>query len=165
MNRRDFLKLTSSIAGVLATVEALADEPRRKTMNKGKNATLAPACGLYCGACIAYDNGACHGCGCECGQCVGKRARSCDIAKCAKSEGFDTCASCKDLPCTRVIQFTCDPVWRTHTPCIENLRRQRQIGIEVWLQEQKSYWSNERMRQRWLALHKECHDRARTFAK
>jgi hypothetical protein len=145
--------------------ETLADEPAKKKTSEGKNATRAAPCGLYCGACGAYARGTCHGCGCECGDCAGKRAKWCDIAQCAGDKGLDTCASCPDVPCTRVIQFTCDPVWRTHTPCIENLRRQKLIGIEAWLEEQKTYWSDERKRKRWLALQEECSKREKTFAK
>ncbi len=165
MKRRDFLKSAAATAGGFIAVETLADESSETTTDKGKNAALAAPCGLYCVACNAYADGACHGCGCECGKCGGKRAKWCDIAKCAKEKGVDTCASCPDMPCTRVIQFTNDPVWRTHTPCVENLRRQKLIGMEAWIEEQKTYWSDERKLKRWLALQKECANRERTFAK
>jgi len=165
MQRRDFLKVAACSAGGFVAAETSAVEPSKKTVNKGKNATLAAPCGLYCGACGAYARGTCHGCGCECGKCAGKRATWCDIAKCAKDKEIDTCASCSDMPCTRVIQFTCDPVWRTHTPCIENLRRQKAIGMEAWLREQKTYWSDERKLKRWVALQDECLKREKTFAR
>jgi hypothetical protein len=163
MNRRDFLKGAAATAAGLAAVRALAEEPRRNTMDKP---ILAAPCGLYCGVCGDYVNGECHGCGCRCGRCAGDHhARSCDIAKCAKSKGFQTCAQCEDLPCTRVIQFTCDPVWRTHAACIEDLRRQKRIGVQAWLKEQETYWSDEGNRKRRLALHQECSERAKTFGR
>jgi hypothetical protein len=163
MNRRNFLKNAAAAATGLAAMRALADEPRRTVMDK---ASLAPPCGLYCGICGDHVNGECDGCGCRCGRCAGDaHAKSCDIAKCAKGKGLETCAQCQDLPCTRVIVFTCDAVWRTHAPCIENLRRQQKIGVPAWLKEQEAYWSDEAKRKRWRALHQECSDRAKTFGR
>jgi len=46
-----------------------------------------------------------------------------------------SCAECDDLPCTRLIQFANDPIWRTHLPVLENLRRIQRIGVEAWLDE------------------------------
>lgn len=78
MKRRDFLKSAACTAGGFVAVETLADEQSDKAVDKGKNATLAAPCGLYCFACNAYADGTCHGCGCECGKCAGKRAKWCD---------------------------------------------------------------------------------------
>ena len=39
---------------------------------------------------------------------------------------------------------------------LENLRRIRRIGLEAWLDEQEAYWANQRRRDRWLQLHREC---------
>ena len=41
-----------------------------------------------------------------------------------------------------LIEFCFDPIWRSHRPVIENLRRQKKIGYEAWLAEQKEYWSD-----------------------
>jgi hypothetical protein len=71
-------------------------------------------------------------------------------------KGLVTCADCGEMPCTQVIQFACDPIWRTHRPVIENLRRIRRIGAEAWLAEQAVYWADERRLDRWVRLHKEC---------
>jgi hypothetical protein len=120
---------------------------------------LVGRCGLYCGICSDYlVTKVCHGCGCDCSSCAAHAHHErCQIYRCAESRGYATCADCEDLPCTRLIQFACDPKWRTHLPVIENLRRIRKIGLESWLTEQAAYWENdERHRRRWIALHRQC---------
>ena len=37
-------------------------------------------------------------------------------------------------------------------PCIENLRRQKKVGRETWLEEQARYWTNDVIRKRWLTM-------------
>jgi hypothetical protein len=58
-----------------------------------------------------------------------------------------------------LIRFCYNPVWLHHLPVIENLRRQKTIGAEKWLKEQKETWSNQWYLQRWLWYQKECEDR------
>lgn len=133
--------------------------PNRKDgdMNEAQKVSLAPACGLYCGICLDYVNGVCHGCGCTCGSCAAQwHAGRCAIAQCSRSAGLQSCADCEELPCTRLIQFTAHPVWHTHAPCIENLRRRRRIGTEAWLVEQDRYWQDPAKRRTWLELFQEC---------
>jgi hypothetical protein len=38
---------------------------------------------------------------------------------------------------------TCDPVFLTSAPCIENLRRRKTIGTKKWVKEQEAYWADE----------------------
>ena len=119
----------------------------------------AAPCGLYCGNCsdLLLDK-ACHGCGCECGQCAaGPHRAACALYGCCITErGYESCAECDDCPCTRLIHFAYDPIWRTHLPILENLRRRQRIGVEAWLDEQVAYWANQRRLDRWLQLHREC---------
>jgi hypothetical protein len=119
---------------------------------------LATPCGLYCGICSEFLlHETCHGCGCDCGQCAAEPHRAnCYIYRCVIERGLESCAECDDLPCTRIIQFAYDPIWRTHLPVLENLRRIQRIGVEAWLDEQKAYWADRRRLDRWLQLHKEC---------
>jgi hypothetical protein len=121
--------------------------------------SLAAPCGLYCGACsdLLLDQ-VCHGCGCGCDQCAAEPHHEvCAIYRCCVLEkGLVACAECEELPCTRVIQFAYDPIWRTHRPIIENLRRMRRIGADAWLTEQAAYWADQRRLERWLDLHREC---------
>ncbi len=123
---------------------------------------LAAPCGLYCGACIDYlIYAACHGCGCECGECAASdHHKRCEIYKCCSGhEDHATCKDCRDLPCSKLIQFCYNPVWLHHLPIIENLRRQKAVGIGKWLNEQKEIWINDWHLQRWLWLQKTCEGR------
>ena len=121
-----------------------------------KSNFLAPSCGLFCGICSDFVKKECHGCGCDCG-CAGKwHIEHCEIAACAKNKNLESCADCVDLPCTLLIQFTYDPIWTTHSVCIENLRRRKQIGTEKWIAEQQKYWSNEDKRKKEILHHQAC---------
>jgi hypothetical protein len=55
-----------------------------------------------------------------------------------------------------LIQFAYDPIWRTHLPVLDNLRRIQKIGLDAWLQEQANYWADERKLTRWLELYAAC---------
>jgi hypothetical protein len=112
---------------------------------------LLTTCGLYCGACLDYANGECPGCGvnCDCGACTAcYHHQHCHIYQCAHAKGYQTCAECDDLPCTSLIEFAYDPIWRSHLPVIENLRRQQKIGVEAWLAEQAAFWQQTERLQR-----------------
>jgi hypothetical protein len=122
------------------------------------NARWAAPCGLYCGLC---DQDECRGCGCDCRRCAGHdRRTACAIAQCVEQHKISDCSTCPDFACTKLIQFTNDPIWRTHLPVIENLRRRKAIGNEKWLQEQKEYWSDAKNLQKWTALAAECEQKA-----
>lgn len=106
---------------------------------------LLGRCGLSCGLCTEHSAGVCHGSGCAIAQCVAKR-------------GLLTCANCPDMPCSSLIHFAYDPIWRTLPPVIESLRRIKRIGLEAWLDGQRAFFGDDRQRQRWLDLHGECGD-------
>ncbi len=160
MNRREILK--TGIAGAASLAiggqNASSQEEPGATKAAGKpGGKLAPACGLYCGICADHQSGECHGCGCDCGRCAGQaHAAQCATAHCAASRKIESCADCAELPCTKLIQFAFDPIWRTHGVCIENLRRRKQIGTARWLAEQAAYWKDEQARRGWAALYEEC---------
>ena len=118
---------------------------------------IAP-CGLYCGNCGSnLVAGECHGCGCTQPDCAAHvHHETCYIYQCATEKGIQTCAACEDFPCTPLIQFAYDPIWRTHLPVLDNLRRIRKIGVDVWLEEQADYWADERKLTRWLELYATC---------
>lgn len=130
-------------------------------MYDAKAARLAAPCGLYCGICAdKIETGECHGCGCDCGECAGgSHVAGCGIARCVMERGHESCADCPELACSRLIQFCCDPVWRTHGPVIENLRRRKRVGTEAWITEQEQFWSDPHRKRRWLALCRECKER------
>ena len=119
---------------------------------------LPTPCGLYCGVCSTFLEGTCHGCGCDLKDCLAvKKHKVCAIYKCVREKGFQDCSSCNDFPCTKLIQFTFDPIWRTHLPVLDNLTRRRKIGIDAWIEEQRKYWKeNPTKFERWISLHQKC---------
>jgi hypothetical protein len=106
-----------------------------------------------------YEN--CHGCGCSCGTCAAsEHHKRWGLYKgCVGQKDHETCMECEEFPCSKLIQFCYNPVWLHHLPVIENLRRQKAIGTEKWLKEQKETWSSEWCLKKWLWLQKECESR------
>ena len=125
---------------------------------------LAAPCGLYCGACsilVAGKRGdskrleqiakglaeylgqpvevrdlACEGC---LSEVVALHCRECVLAACALERGLIHCAQCSDFPCQRIIDFNNDGM-RHHSEVLDNIRRQREIGIDTWIEEQEERW-------------------------
>ena len=127
-----------------------------------KENSMAAPCGLYCGICSFYVvNKECHGCFCECGDCSASyRHKKCDLYQCCvEQRGYEGCHECEELPCSRLIRFCSDPVWTSHSPVIENLRRRKAVGTEKWLEEQRKIFGDKRILKRWLWQHKECKKR------
>jgi hypothetical protein len=122
---------------------------------------MAGKCGLYCGVCTDFTlEKVCRGCGCNCATCAAHwHHQTCAIYRCAEEKGFDTCADCLEMPCSRLIQFAADPVWTTHVPVIENLRRIARIGLDLWLEEQEEFWSDPTEREKAERHHQECGER------
>lgn len=162
MERRIFIR--AALVGAVAAATSASAKDEMDPEDAGKEAgdvKLAAPCGLYCGVCQERRKDRCHGCGCDCGRCAGKpHADYCGIAKCVRERGLKSCCECGEMPCTKLIQFTNDPVWQTHSACIENLRRQAKIGRAAWVEEQQEYWKDEKALHAWDAFGKECSDRA-----
>ena len=157
--RQEFLKVAA--VGLLAgcrvaqqPAEVPTETAAAKALLEDVREVLAGSCGLYCGVCSDYASGECHGCGCERGRCAAMSHHAqCEIYQCAESRGLASCAACDDLPCTELVQFAYDPVWLTHGPAIENLRRIHLIGLTAWVEEQGVYWSDRRHAEKWEYLH------------
>ncbi len=135
---------------------------RLKRLGKMNVNRLAAPCGLYCGACIDYlFYKKCHGCSCNRGECdASAHHKNCDVYKCCvEQKGLETCGECNELPCSKLIQFCYSPIWLSHLPVIENLRRQKAVGVKRWTKEQEEAWSNEWYLQRWIGLQKECENK------
>ena len=58
------------------------------------NENLVSYCGLYCGACTAYQKGTCEGCKGDSPNC-GIGYRACKVKPCCAKNGYSTCAECK----------------------------------------------------------------------
>jgi hypothetical protein len=164
MNRRNAIKVTAASLAALALPRAgHAAEGTESPESKGpirqpydKQPNLASACGIYCGNCSEMKDGKCHGCGCTCGKCeAGTSFEHCSIAKCSAKKNITNCGDCKGFPCTKQINHTYDPVWRTQAVCMENLRRRKTIGAAAWIEEQKKYWSHEDNVKKWAFAEQE----------
>ena len=125
---------------------------------------LAAVCGLYCGACSLYracrddnqerleevrqlissraqvtpDDLQCDGCLAQ-GH-LAPFCQQCEIRQCPGDKpGINRCSDCPDFPCSLVTEFNNDGV-RHHAEVMENIRRQREIGVDEWLQEEYERW-------------------------
>ena len=70
---------------------------------------------------------------------VAIQCRTCGFRECTMEKGITTCAECPDMPCQRVIDFNNDRMPH-HSEVLENLKRQKEIGIDAWLAEQEERW-------------------------
>jgi hypothetical protein len=125
---------------------------------------LAAPCGLYCGACsilaairkndpqlleliargvadylghpVEAKDLACEGC---LSEVVAIVCRECRLRACAFERGLTHCAQCDDFPCQQIIDFNNDGL-RHHSEVLNNIRRQREIGLDAWVKEQEERW-------------------------
>ena len=132
-------------------------------MGQEKKDLVAP-CGLYCGACSIYVAGkrsdskrleqmlvglaqysgreleikdlACEGC---LSGTVALHCRDCAIRHCAIEKDCNYCAQCCDFPCKQINDFNNDGMLH-HGEVLNNINRQRDIGIDAWIEEQKERW-------------------------
>ena len=65
--------------------------------NMERSEQLVSYCGLYCGACSAYQKGTCMGCKGDSPNC-GIGYRKCKVRPCCIEKGYSTCAECKEHP-------------------------------------------------------------------
>lgn len=125
----------------------------------------AAPCGLYCGACSTYiarqrgdrarlstiakrigeqkgwaikpeEDLVCEGC---LSSKLAIMCRKCAIRDCATKKDYNYCARCPDFPCQTIINFNNDGRPH-HSEVLDNIRRQQQIGIDPWLEEQEKKW-------------------------
>lgn len=133
-------------------------------MHSQERRNLAAPCGLYCGACTSYITRkrggevaltamakrvserwgttiktadlVCEGC---LSSQVAIYCRRCAMRDCATKKGINYCAQCSDFPCQTITNFNNDGV-RHHSEVLANVRHQKEIGIDVWLDEQEKRW-------------------------
>lgn len=107
------------------------------------DANLIAPCGMNCGICLAYlrEKNRCSGC-LTAGTNKANHCSSCKIRNCEKLKESKTgyCYDCVDYPCTRLKNL--DKRYRTKygMSMIENLNNIKQIGLEKFLQQEKSRW-------------------------
>ena len=69
--------------------------------------------------------------GCRSGQC---KFPNCGVMTCHTEKGVDFCFQCDDFPCQQIIDFNNDG-FRHHSEVLDNIRRQREIGLDAWVKE------------------------------
>ena len=97
------------------------------------------ACGIDCGLCPRFytkGDSVCPGCG---GLNFKEKHPSCGVLTCCViKNGFETCADCKDFPCSR---FKTESAGRdsfvTHKKMFSNLANIKTNGMEHFIEEQK----------------------------
>ena len=130
---------------------------------KEKRILVAP-CGLYCGACSirsAYNRHdsellkamadgvslylghkvdakdlACKGC---LSDVVSISCRECKMRDCAVAKRLSRCSECPDSPCELIKSFNDDGLPH-HAEVLKNIERQKEIGIDAWIEEQDKRW-------------------------
>lgn len=60
----------------------------------------------------------------------------CKMMLCATKRGLQYCFQCAEFPCAEVNKFSLDGISH-HKRTVENSKRMKEIGIEVWIAEQK----------------------------
>ena len=108
-------------------------------IDKVKKYETIAACGIDCGLCPRFytkGNSACPGCG---GLNFKEKHPSCGVLTCCVvKNGFETCADCKDFPCSRfkTEDAGCDS-FTTHKKMFSNLEEIKIVGIEHFVDKQK----------------------------
>jgi hypothetical protein len=100
---------------------------------------LASCCGLYCGLCPRFQSKAPS----RCLSChLGEQHSYCSIYRCCVTKrGLFTCADCDEYPCKRLLRVLgveegLDS-FISHKPALPNLDRIREVGLEIYLEEQR----------------------------
>jgi len=119
-------------------------------------ATLAAACGLFCGACGIYrmykDQDTerleqtarevfhCRPEEIRCEGCRGPNdchwSPQCRMLACTRERGITFCYECDDFPCQELTSLSADQ----RDASLANLRRLAEVGLETWLAEQEARW-------------------------
>jgi len=133
-------------------------------MSKNEREKLAAPCGLYCGACSTYitrqrggelalnimakrmaerwgrtiktEDIVCEGC---LSSQVAIYCRRCAMRACTIEKGMTHCAQCSSFPCQTIANFNNDGAPH-HSEVLTNVRHQKEIGINAWLDEQEKRW-------------------------
>jgi hypothetical protein len=80
---------------------------------------------LYCEGCLS--------------KTVAFPCRHCGFRSCARQKGVINCSSCPDVPCSLLIDFKNDGILH-HGEILNNIARQKEVGIDAWLAEQEERW-------------------------
>lgn len=103
-------------------------------------------CGVYCGACPAFDK-TCRGCGSDDRQQKRTSKFSCKLRRCSfEVKDVDHCFQCDEYPCAKLLDklprsHPDDPRFQYRVEALDNAERIKEVGVEAWLEEQNVKWS------------------------
>ncbi len=135
-------------------------------MNDTKLEDLASHCGLFCGACRGYllekkdlfkEKGykkGCKGCITQNKNCSFIKR---DCSKLRKKE-IRFCFECNSFPCSSLKQIEKMYMNKYNVSAIGNLKRNKIIGVEKWLREQKILYTCPRCEGEICVHDAECYD-------
>jgi hypothetical protein len=108
-------------------------------MDQEEEKHLAGCCGLYCGLCPRFQSNAPS----RCLSCrPGEQHDYCSVYRCCVTKhGLLTCAGCDEYLCERLLRALgveegLDS-FISHKPALPNLDRIREVGLEIYLTEQR----------------------------
>lgn len=93
-----------------------------------RNNPLFSMCGLNCGLCTMRLGGHCPGCG--------HGNKPCKIARCGTEHGVEYCFQCPEYPCRLYEHVDEYDSFMTHLHQKANMMKAKEIGIEVYTEEQ-----------------------------
>ena len=106
--------------------------------------SVAP-CGVYCRACPSFKK-SCNGCGSENRNQERKSKWGCRIRVCCfEKKNFSFCYECEEFPCKvhskkLSASHKGDKRFQYRHEVPSNLERIKKIGVQKWLEEQKTRW-------------------------
>ncbi len=98
---------------------------------------LLAVCGLYCGACPAYqrrnrageEGPVCEGC---LSRSLREECKNCAFKTCAEKKKISHCGLCDEFPCRALLDFEGDGLLH-HLGITASLQTRKSEGDEVWL--------------------------------
>ena len=97
---------------------------------------MADGVSLYLGHKVEAKDLACKGC---LSDVVSISCRECKIRDCAFAKGLTRCSECHEFPCDLVKSFNDDGLPH-HAEVLKNIERQKEFGIDAWIEEQDKRW-------------------------
>ena len=106
-------------------------------MKRIPNEECASICGLFCGACPAFQE-ECHGCFSD---LVRDKCQNCNehgFLECSIKHNVKRCYECDEFPCDKIKEFSTKPVINgicNHEKVITDSLRMKEVGISKWISE------------------------------
>lgn len=123
---------------------------RTKVQAEAELGVGAP-CGLYCDNCPPGQNGTGPGTCCTWEYCPSHlEGSTCEVYQCSVvSRGLSDCSECTDFPCTMLVRFNHNAQHPERLPAILNLQRRKDLGLNRWLVEERTFWQQMEKAEEW----------------